>query len=462
MGGSTKYVPTTTTTNNTTQTKSDPWSPQQPYLMQGFAEAQKQYESNNPQYFPGSTVVPFSSQTTQGLQQMQDIANNSQLPGQAANQVSNTLQGNYQMSPRQWAATYYNPNASLGNPNANVTAPVASNPFSNVMNSNINVGNPNINASNPFASAISDVVGNQNANVTNPFLNQDPNAYIGNVTQSIADSVVPQVNSAYGAAGRSGTSAGAQSAIARGIADALAPYQFSSAEAAQNRLFQGGESQAGRQFGAGSSFAQALNDAAAQQAARQFQAGSTLAGQQYQSGENQAAREFQGGQQQAQNIYGAGESEAQRAQTAADALAGRQFTAGATTQANQVQAGQNALTQAQAAYEAERARQTAAVGQEPGAYTGLTQPAQTLLDVGQANEGLARQQLQDQIDRWNFGQNVDAAKLAQYMGLIQGNYGGTTSGTSSGTNVATQPVYSNPFMQGLGGALGVGGLLGGK
>lgn len=78
-----------TTTTNTT-----PWSGQQPFLTTGFDQAQNILNSDQPQYYPGSTVAPQSGLTTQAYGMMQGAANNP-LQGQASQQVSNTLNGNY-------------------------------------------------------------------------------------------------------------------------------------------------------------------------------------------------------------------------------------------------------------------------------------------------------------------------------------------------------------------------------
>lgn len=79
--------------------------------------------------------------------------------------------------------------------------------------------------------------------------------------------------------------------------------------------------------------------------------------------------------------------------------------------------------------------------------------AQQLANVGATKEGMAKAQLTDQLNRWNFDQNKETDALAKYAQLIQGNYGGSSSGTS------TSPTYSNPMASGLGGALS-GGMLG--
>ncbi len=52
--------------SNQVQTQ-EPWAQQAPYLQQGFQQAQSLYNSGGPQYFPGATYTPFSSQTEQGL-----------------------------------------------------------------------------------------------------------------------------------------------------------------------------------------------------------------------------------------------------------------------------------------------------------------------------------------------------------------------------------------------------------
>jgi hypothetical protein len=58
MGSKQKTATSTSTT--------DPWSPQQPYIKAGMQEAANQYNSNSPQYFPGSTVAGFSPTQTWG------------------------------------------------------------------------------------------------------------------------------------------------------------------------------------------------------------------------------------------------------------------------------------------------------------------------------------------------------------------------------------------------------------
>ncbi len=100
-------------------------------------------------------------------------------------------------------------------------------------------------------------------------------------------------------------------------------------------------------------------------------------------------------------------------------------------------------------YEAERKNQMAA-----GAASG--EMAQQdyydmgrLGEVGAAREGLATQQLSQDVDRYNFSQDEPRNRLQEYMTLIKGgNFKNTTTST---------PYYSNSGMNALGAAAtGVG------
>lgn len=63
-------------------------------------------------------------------------------------------------------------------------------------------------------------------------------------------------------------------------------------------------------------------------------------------------------------------------------------------------------------------------------------PAQ-LAAVGEQQQVQGQTELNSNIDRWNFDQNKEANKLAQYLQLIQGNYGGTTTGMNTGTQTVS-------------------------
>lgn len=84
--------------SGTTVAKTDtsPWAPQQPYLQQGYAQALHNYQYNQPQFYPGSTVVPFSGQTEQALTGMEGLATQGNPVNAAAlGNIQQTLNGDF-------------------------------------------------------------------------------------------------------------------------------------------------------------------------------------------------------------------------------------------------------------------------------------------------------------------------------------------------------------------------------
>ena len=99
-------------------------------------------------------------------------------------------------------------------------------------------------------------------------------------------------------------------------------------------------------------------------------------------------------------------------------------------------------------YADERARQAAATAAAPGMAEADYGDIQRLLAIGQGREGYAQTALQDQINRYNYEQNLPQAKLQSFL---SGVYGAPSGGIST----STQPVYSNPGQQGFGNLLGI-------
>ena len=52
----------------TSQTITEPWKVQSPYLEKGFQRAEELFKANTPQYYSGQTYVPFASETETALQ----------------------------------------------------------------------------------------------------------------------------------------------------------------------------------------------------------------------------------------------------------------------------------------------------------------------------------------------------------------------------------------------------------
>lgn len=74
----------------------DPWGPQQDYLKKGFAAAESTVLNNPIEYYPNSTVVPFSNQTNTALNMMENRAMTGNAGTQAANaNIADTLNGKY-------------------------------------------------------------------------------------------------------------------------------------------------------------------------------------------------------------------------------------------------------------------------------------------------------------------------------------------------------------------------------
>ena len=83
-------------TTETVTNQTAPWAPLQPYLTQGFAEAQRLYGLGGPQLPDFSAVAPFGDVTQQALGQMQATATQgSGLPNAAVQQAQGTLSGQY-------------------------------------------------------------------------------------------------------------------------------------------------------------------------------------------------------------------------------------------------------------------------------------------------------------------------------------------------------------------------------
>src|SRR3990167_3568664 len=100
------------------QTSTAPWTVQQPYLTQCFQEAAKNYYSEKPQYYGGSTVVPFSDATNEARNKIGSTAARDQLGSIGAGQAVNTINGAYNKSAADWATSSQNPAANNFNPNA--------------------------------------------------------------------------------------------------------------------------------------------------------------------------------------------------------------------------------------------------------------------------------------------------------------------------------------------------------
>lgn len=76
--------------------------------------------------------------------------------------------------------------------------------------------------------------------------------------------------------------------------------------------------------------------------------------------------------------------------------------------------------------------------------------------VGDQRDAMGQSQLTDDVNRFNYGQNINQQQLAQYMQLISGNYGGTTTSNfnQNSSSNSTQSGGKSQAAGGIGGALG--------
>jgi hypothetical protein len=339
----------TSGTQTQTATK-DPWSAQQPYLQDIFAEANKAYNSGaGSQYFPGSTVVPFSPDTTAGMDQVRAAATQTPFGLSGAQNVTNTaLQGNQ--------------------PNALGTLQTAAqggmqNPFLSMLGQ---AANQNTTAG----------VNTLQQTANGSMLNANP--YLDQMFNTAARGVVDNANAQFSLGGRYGSGAHTD-VLSRNLGDlAGSIYGTNYANERQNQLG------AANQLGALQS----------SDLSRNLSGMGSLAsfGQQGIANQLGAANDV--------NTYGLNQT--------AQGLGAAQGLSG-------LQQYQNS-------------------------------GAQALLGLGSMEEGQAQQQIQDQINRWNFNQQAPWSTLGQYSGIIGGlgNLGGSTT--------STMPTTSNPLMGAVGGA----------
>lgn len=78
-------------------------------------------------------------------------------------------------------------------------------------------------------------------------------------------------------------------------------------------------------------------------------------------------------------------------------------------------------------YNTERANQVGAVGAAGDVQNQALNNANALGSVGTAQDTYAQNQTNANVNQWNYNQNLPNNTLAQYLGLVQGNYGGSSS-----------------------------------
>jgi hypothetical protein len=266
---------------------------------------------------------------------------------------------------------------------------------------------------NPFTGLIGATAAQQNnagANVLNDFANTNQsNPYLDSMFNRAASQVRDNTNAMFSKAGRYGSTAN-QDALSDSLGDMA------------NQFYGGAyESDAARRFGA----AEALGGRQAGDINRQLSAAGQMAG----LGEAGFGRMAGAGS----TLAGIQQGDLSR-QLGALGMLGGYGEAG-------LNRGMDANSQAM---------QAASLLPMMNAY-GQTN-ARGLMEIGGYREQMAGQQLQDQIDRWNFGQNAGWDQLGRYNSIVQPLAG------LGGTDTRTQPAQSRVggVLQGAGGGAMIG------
>ncbi len=193
---------TSSGTETVTQ-NSEPWSQAQPYLSNIFGQAQNLY-NQGAEYYPGSTVVPFSPLTQQGMDGLQQ-------------QFSSGAPVGYQ---------------------------TAENSINRVANSNT--------ANNPFITNVQNAGGVKNdagANVLQSFANNgQSNPFLDQTFNNAAEQVRDNTSAIFSKSGRYGSVAH-QDALSDSLGDMATQLYGNAYETDQNRRFGAAEALGARQAG---------------------------------------------------------------------------------------------------------------------------------------------------------------------------------------------------------------------
>ena len=361
----------------------------EPYISDIMTESARLYASDaGRNYYPGSTVVDFSPQTQAALDlqkaQGMDMMGGSNYYDLAAGTFGGMASG---------AAGDSYMNRGLG---AGMGSAYA--------NRGLGMG---YGSADPGRDAYTEI--------------QPQGEYLSDVRSGILSDVMQDVQSSFGGQGRTGTSPGAQQAVARGFGQAYAPIAQSAAEAERARELDSRESAIGRQFTGGREAMDRLFQGSQADITRQQQARAAQLGRQYGSSQADIARE----------------------QQAREAMFGRMGT------------GAEGIQNIQDLYDRRRMAGVGAVGETGAAY-----------------EDLAGRTLQDRINRYEFEQRSPYDRLNSFMSPILsiGSFnnpsyeysgGGSRFGSALGGAQAGYNLGNSFGMGGYGAILGgLGGLLG--
>ena len=307
----------------------------QPYISDILKESARLYASDvGRNYYPGSTVVGFSPQTQAAL----DLQKAQGMDMMGGSDFYNLAAGTFGgMASGAAGDSYMNRGLGAGMGSA-------------YANRGLGMG---YGSADPGRDAYTEI--------------QPQGEYLSDVRSGILSDVMQDVQSSFGGQGRTGTSPGAQQAVARGFGQAYAPIAQSAAEAERARELDSRESAIGRQFTGGREAIDRL----------------------YQGSQADITREQQARAAQLGRQYGSSQADIAREQQAREAMFGRMGT------------GAEGIQNIQDLYDRRRGAGIAGVG-----------------EVGAAYEDLAGRTLQDRINRYEFEQRSPYDRLNSFMSPI--------------------------------------------
>ena len=367
------------------------YSEAEPYISDIMTESARLYGSDvGRNYYPGSTVVDFSPQTRSAL----DL--------QKAQGFDMTGGSNYY----DLAAGSFGGMASGAAGDSYMNRGLGAGMGSAYANRGLGMG---YGSADPGRDAYSEI--------------QPQGEYLSNVRSGILSDVMQDVQSSFGGQGRTGTSPGAQQAVARGFTQEYAPIAQSAAEAERARELDSRESAIGRQFTGGREAMDRL----------------------YQGSQADMTREQQARAAQLSRQYGSSQADIAREQSAREAMFGRMGT------------GAEGISNIQDLYDRRRMAGVGAIGETGAAY-----------------EDLAGRTLQDRINRYEFEQRSPYDRLNSFMSPILSigafnnpsyEYSGGGSRFGSALGSAQSGYQLGSQFGGMGGTYGailggLGGLLG--
>jgi len=303
----------------------------EPYIEDIMSESARLYGSDvGRNYYPGSTVVPFAPETSAAL----DLAKAEGMNLTGGSNMYNL------------AGSAYGGMASGAAGDSYMNRGLGAGMGSSYANRGLGMG---YGSADPGRDAYSEI--------------QPQGEYLSSVRSGILSDVMQDVQSSFGGQGRTGTSPGAQQAVARGFGQAYAPIAQSAAEAERTRQLSSRESAIGRHL----------------QVVEKLWIDCIKAVKQIWQ-ENTSKRST------IYRQYGASQSDIARQQSAREAMFGRMGTGAA------------GLMSTQDAMDARRARGIGGIG-----------------EVGSAYEDMAGRQLQDRLNRYQFEQESPYKRLNAFI-----------------------------------------------